>query len=92
MISRTFNRVCHEDLISNLEAFGLQSVLQKWIEDYLRDGSTSGAKAIDVGAPQESILGPLLFIIYIDDLPQRLTNTAILYADDSSMSSYIRDS
>ena len=98
-ISRAFDRVWHKGLIAKLEAIGLKGVLLQWIEDYLSDrelkvtisGKTSGAKAINAGVPQGSILGPLLFIIYIDDLPEKLTNTAILYADDSSVMSIIRE-
>jgi len=98
-ISRAFDRVWHKGLISKLEALGLKGILLKWLEDYLTNrelkvtinGKTSMAKAINAGVPQGSILGPLLFIIYIDDLPEKLTNTAILYADDSSVMSIIRE-
>ncbi len=98
-ISRAFDRVWHKGLISKLEALGLKGTLLKWLEDYLTNrelkvtinGKSSWAKAINAGVPQGSILGPLLFIIYIDDLPEKLANTAILYADDSSVMSIIRE-
>lgn len=98
-ISRAFDRVWHRGLIAKLEALGLKGTLLNWIEDYLTNrelkvtmnGIASSAKPINAGVPQGSILGPLLFIIYIDDLAEKLQNQAILYADDSSVLSIIKD-
>ena len=98
-ISRAFDRVWHRGLIAKLEAIGMKGPLLGWIENYLADrelkvtinGITSNAQSINAGVPQGSILGPLLFIIYIDDLTEKLKNKTILYADDSSVLSIIKD-
>ncbi|CAH1239463.1 Hypp5830 [Branchiostoma lanceolatum] len=92
-ISRAFDRVWHRGLIAKLKAIGVDGHVLKWFENYLADrelkatisGKTSTARLINAGVPQGSILGPLLFILYIDDLTEKLTNTAMLYADDSSI-------
>ena len=89
----------HRGLIAKLESLGFGGIILKWIEDYLADrelkvtinGIASKAHPINAGVPQGSILGPLLFILYIDDLPEKLKNAAILYADDSSVMSIIKD-
>jgi hypothetical protein len=98
-ISRAFDRVWHKGLLAKLEAIGLKGTLLKWVENYLTDrklkitinGIASSDRHINAGVPQGSILGPLLFILYIDDLPEKLKNTTILYADDSSVMSIIKD-
>ncbi|KAI8498403.1 hypothetical protein Bbelb_236050 [Branchiostoma belcheri] len=89
----------HRGLIAKLKVIGVDGNVLKWIENYLTDrelrvtvgGKTSTSRVTNAGVPQGSILGPLLFLIYIDDLTERLTNTAILYADDSSVMNIIKE-
>ncbi|CAH1248760.1 STRA6 [Branchiostoma lanceolatum] len=97
-ISRAFDRVWHRGLIAKLDAIGVKGSLLRWIKDYLSDrqlkvvisGKTSSSKAINAGVPQGSILDPLLFLIFIDDITEKLTNTAMLYTDDTSLMNIIR--
>ena len=97
-ISRAFDRVWHPGLLTKLAAFGFSGTLLAWLTDYLQDrslkvvlnGQESSIKKINAGVPQGSILGPLLFIIFIDDISQDLANQSILYADDATIMSFIR--
>ena len=65
-----------------------------WFEDYLNDrnqkvlnnGKSSSQKQVSAGVPQGSVLGPLLFLIYIKDISYNLTGLARLFPDDTSLS------
>lgn len=97
-ISKAFDRVWHPGLLAKLCALGFSGKLLKWLKDYLQDrslrvllnGRTSGRKTINAGVPQGSILGPLLFIVFIDDISDNLENPSILYADDATILSFIK--
>ena len=99
-ISRAFDRVWHPGLLEKLSALGFSGTLHAWLTDYLKDrslkvvlnGRESGVKRINAGVPQGSILGPLLFIIFIDDISQDLMNQSILYADDATIMSFVKSS
>ena len=58
----------------------------------LLNGQTSKWLQIKAGIPQASVLGPLLFLVYINDLPGGLTSNVELFADDTSIFSAVRDS
>jgi hypothetical protein len=77
------------------EQFGISNIELKLFESYLSDreqvsfvnGAMSAPKRIVCGVPQGSIFGPLLFLLYINDLPDcREKSTPCLYADDSQIS------
>ena len=80
-------------LLSKLLASGISGILLKWIECFLsnrKQGVVMGdcvTDWIDVlsGVPQGSVLGPILFLIFINDLPERLINDCRLYADDNKI-------
>ena len=91
--SKAFDTVDHNILFAKLSFYGIRGLAYKWIVSYLSernqyvsfDGVDSKVSSISIGVPQGSVLGPLLFLLYINDL----SNTSkllsiILFADDSS--------
>ena len=92
-ISRAFNRVWHVGLLHRLEKNGIKGNMLAWIKNYLKDrqqrvclnGQYSDWRTILTGIPQGSILGPLLFLIFINDITEVVRFTQIrLFADDTS--------
>ena len=75
---KAFNSVPHERLLNKLEAYGIKSEIHKWIRNFLIgrtqrvivNGEYSEVASVSSEIPQGSVLGPLLFIIYINDLPE----------------------
>ena len=91
--SKAFDRVWHRGLLYKLESLGIGGTLLKWIKSYLTDrsqyvvinGIKSDTKKLYAGVPQGSILGPLLFLIYVNDMIDSVTCNIRLYADDCSI-------
>ncbi len=73
---------------------GIRGGLLEWVENYLTDrkqlvtikSTESGIKPINAGVPQGSVLGPLLFLVYVNDITENLLSITRLFADDSSLS------
>jgi hypothetical protein len=94
-LSKAFDSVPHSLLIHKLQTFGINGKLLSWIQCYLTDrvqrvtmdGSESGWLPVTSGVPQGSILGPILFILYINDLPDALSPDTLcaIYADDTKI-------
>jgi hypothetical protein len=93
-ISKAFDRVWHAGLLYKLKQHGIKGRLLAWIMDYLRDrqqrviinGTTSPWGKIEAGVPQGSVLGPLLFLIFINDITHVIKNCKIrLFADDTCL-------
>ena len=91
-ISKAFDSINHKILLGKLEHIGLSSRSLRWFKSYLADrrqcvcinGEMSETRTIDLGVPQGSILGPLLFNVYINSLSTAVTKSElILYADDA---------
>ena len=98
-ISKAFDKVWHEGLLYKLKSMGISSELYNLLENYLSDrfqrvllnGQASSWRPVLAGVPQGSILGPLLFLIYINDLPNGLKSNAKLFADDTSLFTLVKD-
>ena len=92
-ISKAFDRVWHKGLLSKLKQSGISGNLLNWFENYLSgrsqrvviNGSNSDWLSINAGVPQGSILKPLLFIIFINDIVQDIDAQIKLFADDTSL-------
>ena len=92
-LRKAFDTVDHVILISKLQRMGVRGVELQWFKNYLADrkqivhvnGSNSLLLNISLGVPQGSILGPLLFLIYINDLPLCSHLLALLFADDTTL-------
>ena len=89
--SKAFDKVSHTRLVSKLERYGIQGRTNNWIKAFLQDrhqqvvveGQRSYSAHVRSGVPQGSVLGPSLFLFYINDLPTNLTSTVRLFADDT---------
>ena len=92
-ISKTFNKVWHKGLLFKLKSHGSEGESLSLLEYYLRNreqevvinGQTSDWRKINSCVPQGSVLGPLLFLIYINDLPDGITSICKIFADDTSL-------
>ena len=93
-ISKAFDRVWHKGLLHKLKQFGIQGRLLKWFEDYLKDrfqrviinGQVSDWVKLLCGVPQGSVLGPLLFLVFINDVARSVNNCNIrMFADDTCL-------
>ena len=92
-ISKAFDKVWHEGLIFKLKQNGIQGDLLRLFQNFLSDrsqrvvlnGKESAWEMIYSGVPQGSVLGPLLFLIYINDLTDDIKSNMKLFADDSSL-------
>ena len=92
-ISKAFDRVWHKRLLYKLETAGISGSFLSWFTDYLNDrlqrvvlrGNSSAWTPIKAGVPQGSILGPLLFLLYINNIVEDINSPIRLFADDTSL-------
>ena len=98
-MSKAFDKVWHEGLIFKLKQNGIEGKLLNLFSDYLANrkqrvvlnGMESNWGEIKAGVPQGSVLGPLLFLIYINDLEEGIESHVKFFADDTSLFSIVND-
>ena len=90
-ISKAFDRAWHAGLLHKLKSYGISSQIfglisssNRWLQVVL-DGKSSEEYLVNAGVPQGSILGPTLFPIYINDLPDDVICDIAIYADDTTL-------
>ena len=98
-ICKAFDKVWHDGIIFKMKQNGISGNLLNLLSNFLRNrkqrvvlnGQTSSWADVNAGVPQGSILGPLLFLIYINDLADGLSSNAKLFADDISLFSVVHN-
>ena len=97
--AKALGKVDHHLLLSKLRKFGISGKLHLWFKGYLSDryqrmtvlGESSEVLPVQSGVPQGSILGPLLFLVFVNDLPNEATSSSVaLFADDTKCYREIR--
>ena len=91
--SKAFDKVSHRKLLHKLKAYGVQGKMLSWIEAFLSGRKQcvvmgeveSDWEEVTSSVPQGSVLGPFLFVVYINDLPDCLNNVCQMYADDNKV-------
>ena len=92
-ISNAFDRVSHKGLLFKLKSISIRDPLLGWLTSYLSrcqqrvviDGQSSNWSNVSDGVPQGSLLGPLLFLTYINDITEKLKSDCLLCADHTSL-------
>ena len=97
---KAFDKVPHQRLLIKLKSHGVAGKLLKWLEDWLSErkqrvvinGKASNWRDVLSGVPQGSVLGPILFIIYVNDIDDGLTCKISKFADDTKITSRVTTS
>ena len=88
--AKAFDKVPHRRLLHKLDYYGIRGSTHKWISSWISgrsqqvvlDGQASDPVPVLSGVPQGSVLGPILFLIFINDLPDNIKSSVRLFADD----------
>ena len=97
-LSKAFDVIRHDILLSKLNYYGIRGIANQWFRNYLSereqyveiDGYKSSHSQMNCGVPQGSILGPLLYLIYVNDINLSCNGSIVSFADDTTI--YVSDS
>lgn len=95
--AKAFDSVPHKRLILKLRSLGIRGHILRWIQSFLTNrrqrvvlpGGSSSWKPVHSGVPQGSILGPVLFLMYVNDIPDQVHSSVKMFADDTKVYSQI---
>ena len=98
-VSKAFDKVWHKGLLHKLQKYGITGNLLKWMNSYLsgrqqrvkNEGFYSTWSTTNAGVPQGSVLGPYLFLLYINDITENIRTNIRLFADDTSLYAVIEN-
>ena len=99
-MAKAFDKVCHSRLLTKLASVGVGGNLLTWLESFLVgrtqsvvvEGKLSRPETVRSGVPQGTVLGPILFLLYVNDMPDVLQHSSMkLFADDAKLHKTIRD-
>ena len=98
-LKKAFDKVPHDILIEKVRGIGIGKELADWIENWLKDRSQKVAvngcfsqwEQVGSGVPQGSVLGPLLFTIFVNDMEQDIINSLLKFADDTKIWGKVND-
>jgi hypothetical protein len=88
--SKAFDTVPHDRLLHKIDQYGIRGLLHTWLTSFLTErkmrvaleGEYSNEATVDSGVPHETVLGPMLFLCHINDLPNSVKSSVRLFADD----------
>ena len=91
--SKAFDKVNHSKILRKLHQYGIRGKVLSWIQTFLGnrsqwvviDGEESDSIPVNSGIPQGSVLGPILFLAYMNDLPDEISSQVRLFADDTTL-------
>ena len=95
--SKAFDTVPHRRLLGKLKAYGIDEAILNWVQAFLEgrthevmvNGCRSKSENVISGVPQGTVLGPVLFVIYINDLLDNVTSHGLMFADDTKIFRHI---
>jgi retron-type reverse transcriptase len=96
---KAFDKVPHRRLLHKMHRYKISEKVIKWVESFLSNriqkvivnGTESKCHHVTSRIPQGSVLGPILFIIYINDMPEMVESSTYLFADDTKIFREIRE-